>query len=856
MKPIQTFTVTPSLPSKIQYLQEIARNLLWSWDRETIDLLRRLERDLWNETEHNPMLMMGKISQSQLEALAIDEAFIAHMERVSESLNDYMTAPGWYEKTYGKHSEHPIAYFSAEFGITESIPIYSGGLGILAGDYLKSSSDLGLPMVGVGLLYQKGYFRQYLNSDGWQQEEYPDSDFYNLCIKQEKNQDGTPVTITVDYPNGPVMAQIWRAQIGRVPLYLLDTNIPANSRLEDREITGRLYVSDAEARIRWEIMLGCGGVIALEKLGIQPSVYHMNEGHSAFLTLERISQFMTKHGLSFNEAKEIVSATNVFTTHTPEPAGIDIFYITLIEKYLTIHCNRLGISFNELLALGRQDPSNKDEWFSMAVLALRLASYRNGVSKLHGEVSRKMWNNMWPGVPENEVPIGYVTNGIHIRSWVSNDIEGLFDRYVGQWWAKDPSTVQIWDRIKRIPDDELWRTHERRRERLVAFARKWMQNRLERRGATQSEIIQAGEVLDPEALTIGFARRFASYKRAKLLMQDTERLANILCDKKRPVQIIYAGKSHPDDNRGKELIREIIHNSRLEEFKNHIIFLEDYDMNIARYLIQGCDLWLSNPRRLREASGTSGMKAGINGVLNISILDGWWYEAYKPEIGWAIGNGEDYDNESEQSEVESDALYDILEKEVIPLFYDTGNNGIPRKWIARMKEAMVTICKQYNTDRMVNEYIMQFYHPCIKHWEALSENKFAITKQEAAWKSYIRQNWSSVRIDSVKMDEVSDIRVGSQIAVIAKVYLGALKPEDVAVEIYEGNLDPHKRTIINAESIHMDFIESHGNGNYTFKGVMRCNLSGLYGYSVRVLPKHDDPNMHYEPGLITWASQL
>jgi len=855
MKPIQTFTVTPSLPQKIQYLQEIARNLLWSWDRETIELLRRLDRDLWNETEHNPMLMMGKISQSQLDALALDEAFIAHIERVSESLNNYMTAPGWYEKTYGKHSEHPIAYFSAEFGITESIPIYSGGLGILAGDYLKSSSDLGLPMVGIGLLYQKGYFRQYLNSDGWQQEEYPDNDFYNLCIKQEKNQDETPVTIAVDFPNGPVVAQIWRAQIGRVPLYLLDTNIPANTRLDDREITGRLYVADSEARIRQEIMLGCGGVIALEKLGIQPSVYHMNEGHSAFLTLERISQFMTKHGLSFNEAKEIVSATNVFTTHTPEPAGIDIFYIALIEKYLTVYSNRLGISFNDLLALGRQDPSNKDEWFSMAVLALRLASYRNGVSKLHGEVSRKMWNDMWPGVPENEVPIGYVTNGIHIRSWVSNDMEGLFDRYVGQWWAKDPATVQIWDRIKRIPDDELWRTHERRRERLVAFARQWMQNRLERRGATQSEIIQAGEILNPEALTIGFARRFASYKRANLLMQDAERLANILCNKDRPVQIIYAGKSHPNDNRGKELIREIIHNSRLEEFKNHIIFLEDYDINIARYLVQGCDLWLSNPRRLREASGTSGMKAGINGVLNISILDGWWYEAYNPDIGWAIGNGEDYDNESEQNEVESDALYDILEKEVIPLFYDTGNNGIPRKWIARMKEAMVAICKQYNTDRMVNEYIMQFYHPCIKHWEALSANNFAITKQESAWKSYIRQNWSSVRIDSVKMDEVPEIKVGSQIAVIAKVYLGALKPEDVAVEIYEGNLDPHKRTIINAESIHTDFVESNGNGNYTFKGVMRCNSSGLYGYSVRVLPKHDDPNMHYEPGLITWASQ-
>jgi starch phosphorylase len=854
MKPIQTFTVIPLLPQKLQYLQDIAYNLLWSWDRETIELLRRLDRDLWNQTEHNPSLILGKISQTQLEAIAVDDAFIAHMERVSENLNDYMTAPGWYERTYGKHSEHPVAYFSAEFGITESIPIYSGGLGILAGDYLKSSSDLGLPMVGVGLLYQKGYFRQYLNSDGWQQEDYPDNDFYNMCIQQMKNDDGTPITIAVDYPNGPVTAQIWRAQIGRIPLYLLDTNIPANSCQEDREITGRLYVADSELRIRQEIMLGFGGVKALEKLGINPSVYHMNEGHSAFLALERIYRYMDKYGLSIEEAKEVVSATNVFTTHTPEPAGIDMFPANLMEKYLSIHCKRLGIPFNEFLALGRQDPKNNNEWFSMAVLALKLASSRNGVSKLHGIVSRKMWNNLWPGVPENEVPIGSVTNGIHIRSWISNDMEQLFDRYVGTWWAKDPTMNQIWERIKRIPDDELWRTHERRRERLVAFARQSLQKQLERRGGTQSEIAHASEVLDPQALTIGFARRFAPYKRATLILSETERLANILCNKERPVQIIYAGKAHPNDNRGKELIREIIHGSRLEEFRDHIIFLEDYDINIARYLVQGCDLWLSNPRKLREASGTSGMKASINGVLNISILDGWWYEAYTPEIGWAIGSGEEYDNEQEQDKVESNAIYDTLEKEVVPVFYDTGNNGVPRKWIARMKEAMVTACKQYNTDRMVNEYIMQFYHPSIKHWEELTAENYAVAKRQAAWLAYLKQNWASIRINSVKMDEVSEIKVGSQITVTAEVSLGALKPEDIVVEIYEGNLEPHKRTIINAETVHTDCVESHGNGNYTFKGVIRCKSSGLYGYSVRVLPKHDDPNMHYEPGLITWAS--
>jgi len=854
MKPVQTFTVIPSLPQKIQCLHEIAYNVLWSWDRETIELFRRLDRDLWNETEHNPVLMLGKISQSQLEATAADEAFIAHMERVYASLKEYMNSPNWYEKIYGKHSQPCVAYFSAEFGITESIPIYSGGLGILAGDYLKSASDLGLPLVGVGLLYQKGYFRQYLNSDGWQQEAYPDTDFYNVGVQLEKNEDGSPVTISVDYPTGSVVAQIWRIQIGRVPLYLLDTNIPANSRLDDREITGQLYVADSEKRIRQEIMLGFGGIKALRKLGIRPSVYHMNEGHSAFLALERICRLRAEYGLSYMEAKEIVLATNVFTTHTPEAAGIDVFHPDLIKKYLEMHCHNLDISLNDLVALGRENPANSGEGFSMAVLAIKLASHRNGVSKLHGEVSRRMWNSLWPNLPEEEVPIGSVTNGIHTRSWISNDIEGLFDRYIGQWWAKDPTTSQLWERVRSIPDDELWRTHERRRERLVNFARQCLQKQMARRGATQYEITEARESLNTQALTIGFARRFAPYKRANLLMNDPKRLADILRNKERPVQIIYAGKSHPNDNKGKELIREIIHLSRLEDFRHNIVFLEDYDINTARYLVQGCDLWLSTPKRLREASGTSGMKAAMNGVINMSILDGWWHEAYKPEIGWAIGSGENYDNEDEQNRIESNALYDILEKEAIPLFYDTGNNGLPRKWIARMKEIMVAVCSQFNTDRMVNDYITHFYHPCSKQWQVLSANEFALAKQQSAWKSNLRQNWSSVRVDNIKMEEASEIKVGGQIEIIAQVHLGELKPEDVAVEVYEGSLDLHKGIIVNAESIHMDSIESHGNGDYTFKGTIRCQSSGLHGYSVRILPRHDDPHMEFEPGLITWAS--
>ena len=675
-----------------------------------------------------------------------------------------------------------------------------------------------------------------------------------MSIQLERDEDGNAITISVDYPTGPVFAQIWKAQIGRVPLYLLDTNISMNSRLEDREITGRLYIADSELRIRQEVMLGFGGVKALDKLGIKPTIYHMNEGHSAFLALERICQFMSNQKLSFDEAKEVVSATNVFTTHTPEPAGIDIFSADLVKKYLGVHCGRLTVSIDDVVAYGRQRPWDNSEGFSMAVLAIKLASHRNGVSKLHGEVSRKMWNTMWPNVPEDEVPIGHVTNGIHIRSWLSNDMEGLFDRYIGTWWAKDPTAKHLWELIKRIPDDELWRTHERRRERLIAFARRHLQQQLEKRGTSQAEIIQAGEVLDPQALTIGFARRFAPYKRANLLMQDKDRLAKILCNKEKPVQIIYAGKSHPNDGRGKELIREIIHDSRLEDFHHHIIFLEDYDINIARYLVQGCDIWLSNPRRLREASGTSGMKAGINGVINISILDGWWSEAYAHEIGWAIGSGEDYEKENEQDTIESDDLYELLEKEIVPLFYDTGGNGLPRKWIAHMKESMTAVCKQYNTDRMVSDYGTKFYRPCAIQWQELIEDDFALAKQQSAWKSYLKQNWSGIHIDNVKMESDKEIKVGDSITVTIQIQLGVLKPEDVAVEIYEGTLHTaHRETIIGANSIHTDCVEDHGNGSYTFKGSIICRTSGLHGYSVRVLPKHDDPNMHYIPGLITWA---
>jgi starch phosphorylase len=621
----------------MQPLHELAYNLRWTWNHDSIDLFRRLDPDLWETTGHNPVAMLGEISQHQLEDLAQDEGFLLQLERVSEQLKDFMAAPTWYGKQYGAGSGLTVAYFSAEYGINECMPIYSGGLGILAGCTLKAAAELGLPFVGVGLMYQVGYFRQVLDVGGWQGELYPVNDFYRMPCRLVRREDGVPVTIRVGFPGRMVAAQIWEAQVGRVRLYLLDTNVEENSP-EDRTITSELYGGDVETRIQQEIVLGIGGVQALHELDIHPAVYHMNEGHSAFMALERARRCMESRNVPFEVALEATRAGNLFTTHTPVPAGIDLFSPELMDKYFGGYYPSLGISRKDFLALGRENPNDKAEPFSMAVLAFRAAASANGVSRLHGEVSRKMWQLLWPGVPEDEIPISHVTNGIHPRSWISAELAELFDRYLGRRWVEDPADQTVWERIDRIPAEELWRTHERRRERLVAFARRRLRQQLVRRQATMAEIERAEEVLNPGVLTIGFARRFATYKRADLLLHDPERLARIVSNEERPVQIIFSGKAHPKDTPGKELIRQLIQLIKEEEeFRRHIVFIDDYDMAVCRYMVQGVDLWLNTPRRLYEASGTSGMKASLNGALNMSILDGWWDEAYQPGIGWAIG---------------------------------------------------------------------------------------------------------------------------------------------------------------------------------------------------------------------------
>jgi starch phosphorylase len=856
MRPLYTFNIKPSLPPELEPLRKLASNLKWCWDHDLMAIFRRLDEDLWEETEHNPLMMLGQIKQARFEELADDDSFLSQLKRAAQRFDDYMSSTKWYARKYKNGYKDPIiGYFSLEFGITESLQIYNGGLGILAGDHLKSSSDLGIPLVGMGLLYQEGYFRQYLNADGWQQESYPQNDFYNLPLTLERDQDGHPLLVAVAYPGRDVKAQIWRADVGKVNLYLLDTNIPANSR-EDQDITDQLYGGDLDMRLKQEIMLGIGGVRALKVLGIEPKLYHMNDGHTAFLSIERIRALRAEHGLSFDEAREIARAGLIFTTHTPVPAGIDYFPSDLIGRYFGSYYQGLGLDHEGFMALGRQNPRDPYEPFCMAILAMRLASYTNGVSKLHGQVSRNMWTGVWPGVPVKEIPIGSVTNSVHQPSFISQDLTGLFERYLGPRWATTPADAKLWSRVDRIPAAELWNTHERRRERLVSFVRRRLREQLERRGAPHAELIAAEEVLNPEALTIGFARRFATYKRATLLLYDPDRLIKILCNRDRPVQIIYAGKAHPHDNPGKELIRQIVHLARREELRPRLVFLENYDMNIARYLLQGVDVWLNTPLRPHEASGTSGMKAAANGVLNCSILDGWWAEAYTPEIGWAIGSGEDYDDRNLQDHVESNALYDLLEQEIAPLFYTRSSDGLPRGWIAKMKNLIKAIGPIFNTHRMIQEYTEKYYMPALDRFDRLCADSMQRGKSFAEWKRHIYEHWPRIRIDSVQSDIPAETQINAANNITTQIHLGALTPADVKVELYHGAVDANGE-ILDPKIVEMQ-EEQPGeapsdNGVYTFVGHLSFRFSGLHGYTVRVVPSHPEQVNPLETGLILWG---
>ncbi|MFA7236717.1 MAG: alpha-glucan family phosphorylase [Phycisphaeraceae bacterium] len=846
---IHAFKVVPSLPDALKPLLEIAHNIWWSWNPEAIDLFVRVDRDLWSASHHNPIKMLGSVEQQRLDELARDDAFIAHLQRVYERLQLHLSANTWYQRKCPADSDCCIAYFSAEFGLTECLQVYSGGLGILAGDHLKSASELGLPLVGVGLLYRNGYFQQYLNADGWQQEFYPELDFANLPIKPVTAADGSQLTVTVDLPGRKLNIAVWQVTIGRIRLFLLDTNQPNNDP-GDRSITSQLYGGDMEMRIRQEIVLGIGGTRALRAMNITPSVYHMNEGHAAFLALERIRVLIEQFNVSFDEARWAGASGNVFTTHTPVPAGIDRFPGDMIQRYFKDFLPGLRLDLEGLLALGRENVFNRNESFSMAVLALRTSDAANGVSKLHGIVSRDMWCNIWPELPPKEVPIGHVTNGTHARSWMSPDITRVFDRYLSYRWQTNSEDQSVWEDVDKIPDEELWRVRQDRRQLLVTWVRRRTKAQLEKRGASSTEIEAARDVLDHNTLTIGFARRFATYKRANMLFRDPARLMKILGNKDRPVQLVIAGKAHPADTQGKELIRQIVHFARENGTVRRIVFVENYDIHVARYLVQGVDVWLNTPRRGMEASGTSGMKAALNGVLNLSILDGWWDEAYTRDLGWAIGSGEVYANYDYQDQVESQALYDLLEKQVVPMFYDR-DDGLPREWVRWMKNCLRSLAPVFNTNRMVQEYAEKYYLPAHKRHMQLTRDKLAGAVKLNKYKNDIRQHWNQMRIEAIDADTTTALGVGQPLDITATVQLAGIQPDQVRVQVYFGTLDGDNR-ISAGHAIDMTHGQDLGDGKHSFTGKISVPNSGQRGFAVRVIPGHPDLATPFEPGLILW----
>ena len=695
----------------VDKLRELARNLWWTWQPNVVSLFRELDPALWHATDHNPIAFLKKIPPEQLERTAAAVALHSRIDYAFRRLSEYLkNTDSWGNLHAASLRPHPVAYFSAEFGIHESLPIYSGGLGVLAGDHLKSVSDLGVPLIGIGLLYAEGYFRQMIDANGWQQESYLDNDPELLPIEPAIGPDGQPLRISIDTNVGVLHAKVWRAEVGRTALLLLDSKVEENSE-SDRALTSRLYGGDARVRIRQELLLGVGGVRAIQAMGIHPSVLHLNEGHSAFAGLEMIRYRMETEGMPFGEASRAVARMTVFTTHTPVAAGHDRFPSQLVEEHLGKIREAIHLSYDDFMGLGRIYPGDHNEPFCMTVLALKLDRHANGVSALHGQVSRQMWHPLYPNRTEEEVPIGHITNGVHVRSWLAPQMHLLFNHHLGPDWDRRMSEPDTWAGINHLDDAELWETQQVLKAELINFVRSRLVDQAKRRGEDESAIQRASTALDLDSLTIGFARRFATYKRAGLVLRDVERIVELINGTDRPIQFIYAGKAHPEDQFGKELIQGIIKLTRDSRLEHRLVFVENYDMNVARHLVQGVDVWLNNPRRPQEASGTSGEKVLLNGGLNFSILDGWWAEAYDGTNGFAIGHGQGHSVPSIQDERDHKALIETLTNEVVPLFYERDASGLPRGWIARQKSALRSLGWRFNSDRMVKDYVRNSYLP-------------------------------------------------------------------------------------------------------------------------------------------------
>jgi starch phosphorylase len=845
MKALRSFTVRAQLPDALAPLSELAWNLRWSWDERARDLFRWVDPQQWELTFHDPVRLLGQVSRRRLEWLAADPAFLGFLDEVHTDLRRYLEAPRWFQNR-PPGSLRAIAYFSPEYGIAEAVPQYSGGLGVLAGDHLKTASSLGVPLTGVGLLYRQGYFRQQLNSEGWQEERYPVLDPHAMALTLVE---GSGIHVELD--GAPLIAQIWLAQVGRVKLYLLDADVDENSD-ELRAVTDRLYGGGTEHRIRQEILLGIGGVRALDAVGAETQVFHTNEGHAGFLGLERIRRLIVEHGLTFAGAVEAVRSGTIFTTHTPVAAGIDRFPRELMERYFKGWAADCDISIDQLMALGQFPGDDRGAPFNMAVMGLRLAGLSNGVSKLHGEVSRKMFQRLWPSVPPEEAPIGSVTNGVHARTWVSPEMSDLLTRYVLPAW--DEAGEAEWARIDQARDDELWRVKEQGREALVAFARERLKHSLTDRGVSESDTAWTDELLDSRVLTVGFARRFAAYKRATLLLSQPDRLRGLLLSPDRPIQFVFAGKAHPADEVGKEMIRQIVAFSRDPAVRHRIAFIEGYDIAVARMFYQGSDVWLNTPRRPMEACGTSGEKAALSGALNCSILDGWWAEMFDGSNGWAISSAESYEDLAHRDQVEADSLFEILERQIIPLFYDRFEGRVPRRWVRRVKASLRSLGPRVVASRMVRDYVEQMYEPIAARADLMAQGNHARARALAEWKQRIQAAWADVRVDAVDSEEraaVADLGATRHVNVL--VGLGQLAGDDIAVELLHGPVGPNDElTETSVVTLALAGLgdEPH---QYRFQGSFTCERAGRYGIAVRVVPFHPDLVIPAEMGCVAWA---
>jgi starch phosphorylase len=755
----------------------------------------------------------------------------------------------WFDTIEAQTDGRKIAFFSMEFGLAESLPLYSGGLGVLSGDYLKAASDLGLPVIGVGLAYRQGYFQQLLTADGSQTELYPKNDFHSLPMEPVLEENGERLTIQIPFHDRRLTIGAWKVQVGRITLYVLDTDLDGNTET-DRRITHTLYGGDKETRIQQEIVLGFGGVELLNKLGIRVGVCHMNEGHSAFVQIARIIRFCGEYQLSFTEALRLVSAGTLFTTHTPVPAGIDQFTPGLMDKYFGNLYNEVGLSRDDVMALGSMQPGAPGQEFNMAVFALRTSDYTNGVARLHADIARHMWAESWPLLPIEEIPIEHVTNGIHLGTWVSEHTANLFDRYLGHEWHRSPDDKAAWSKVHTIPDEELWQAHVQAKEKLVAFVRRRIALHKSRTSGIEMTSEELSRYLDPRRLTIGFARRFATYKRATLFLRHPDRLLKMLKDPDRPVQFIFAGKAHPQDVMGKDLIREIVRFAKENDVEDRMIFVENYDMNVARHLVQGVDVWLNTPRRPHEASGTSGMKVLGNGGLNLSILDGWWDEAYASNVGWAIGSGKELHNEEQQDEQEARMLYDILEQQVIPLFYQHEDGNLPRRWISRMKDSICELVPRFTARRMVKEYCEDYYLPAFERCMRLCDDERRGVRELDAWRRHIESSWHDVSILNVESSNDKQLVPGDKIDVTARIRLGAVAASDVEVQICYGLLDDDDH-LIPVGCLPME--GSAAGEDFTYSGSITVEDSGRLGYTVRVIPSHPLLGNPLRLGLVRWA---